>query len=50
MAEESTKKKRRREENIEIIIKNDFLSRVEPGYYCRELAESHSLSVFIDVF
>jgi len=50
MAEESTKKKRRREENLEIIIKTYLYRQLSLGMTAVKLAESHRVSMFIDVF
>lgn len=50
MAEESTKKKRRREENVEIIIKTDLYRQLSLGITAVKLAESHRVSALIDVF
>jgi len=50
MAEESTKKKRKREENLGNIIKTDLYRQFGLGIIAVKLAESHRVSVLIDVF
>ncbi|MCS3430959.1 hypothetical protein M2387_001495 [Klebsiella sp. BIGb0407] len=53
MAEVNTKKKGERAENVEIVIKKEFYRNSRssrPGMNVVELAESHGVSVFIDVF